>query len=198
MISDEELLRRAELVTEMGGIMPHCRAFYSLSLRYSVTRAHQSFERYETSRIAGDTDEEQVSYVHEALGHSASLSRFFWPSGLGNKKFKKLRFARAKALRERFSIDDRSALKRRTLRDSLEHYDERLDKYCLSKDSGYFFPSAMIGDSDLADDPTGSIFRMVDPSKKIFVVMGEKHEFGLIQLEIKRLHDQQLLFNEDL
>lgn len=188
MIDEAELARRAGIVVEMGGVVPYCVAFYNVSIRYCVTRAHHSFRRYEDSRVSEEVDEIQVSYVHEALEHAAALSRFFWPSGLGNRNLNKLRKARARMLREQHKLNGRSPLKNRKLRDSLEHFDERLDEYCLTQDAGYFFPSAMIGNSNLADDPTGNIFRLVDPQKKIFVVMGEKYEFGPIQTEIERLH----------
>jgi hypothetical protein len=43
----------------------------------------EAFKRFDPSF---DPTEEQIiliSMVKEALGHSASLSHFFWPSGLG-------------------------------------------------------------------------------------------------------------------
>lgn len=188
MIDDDELTRRADIVVGMGGVVPYAKVFYQLSIKYCVSRAYEYFERYEAARVNEDSDEIQVGFVHEALGHAAALSRFFWPSGLGNKSLSKLRKARAKTLKDLYGIDNHSALKNRSLRDSLEHYDERLDRYLLENEAGTFFPTAIIGNADLADDSVGNIFRLVDPVKKVFVVMGAKHEFGAIQQEVERLH----------
>jgi hypothetical protein len=130
--------------------------------------------------------------IHEALGHAASLSRFFWPSRLGGSKKKvlaSLKDARAGRLRESFELAEDSPLKNRKLRDFLEHFDERLDQYLLRNDAGYFFPDAMMGEATLADDPDGHVFKLVDPALLCFVLLGEKHFFEGIRKEVFRIYD---------
>lgn len=158
-----------------------------LSILYSTSRCLQAFERYDIARKLKDTEEAQVSSVHEAMGHAASLSKFFWPSGLGDKRFAELKHKRAERLKSAFNVRDDSPLRNRELRDSLEHFDERLDLYFLENDSGYFFPSAIVGDANLADEPTGNIFKLVDPENQVFVVLGKKFAFGEIRAEVTRI-----------
>jgi hypothetical protein len=191
IVGKEELDRRAILITEQyAGIHPPYETFYIRSVIYSAGRAREAFERFTVAKAAGDTNENQVSAIHEALGHAGSLSRFFWPSGLGGRgKLKGLKTARAKKLREAFGLTDNSPLKDRRLRDFLEHFDERLDEYLLRNDAGYFFPDAMIGEVELADERAGHIFKLVDPRSSCFVLLGEKHFFQGIQTEVYSIYD---------
>lgn len=192
-VTSEEIERRAILIAEtLGGIHPPYEAFYIRSIIYSVGRAREAFERFNAARAVSDTNENQLSAIHEALGHTGSLSRFFWPSGSGGrglKSRKKLKNARATKLREAFGLTDNSPLKDRRLRDSLEHFDERLDEYLLTNDSGDFFPDALIGDSKVADDRATHIFKLVDPGSSCFVLLGEKYFFQDIQREVYRIYD---------
>jgi hypothetical protein len=195
-ISKDELDRRAILIAERySGINPPCEAFYIWSVMYSAGRAREAFERFAVARAVGDTNENQVSTIHEALGHAGSLSRFFWPSEVGGQRIKALKVlktARAKNLREAFGLTDDSPLRDRRLRDFLEHFDERLDEYLLRNDAGHFFPSAMVGDQELADDPGGHIFKLVDPTASCFILLGVKHFFGEIRKEVYRIYELAL------
>ncbi len=186
-----EIDRRASVVSgQYAGIFSPNEAFYIHSICYSADRASGAFERFDIAMALRDSDENRVSAVHEALGHAAGLSRFFWPSGLGAKASKAqraLREARAAKLRDAFSLTDASPLKNRRLRDSLEHFDEKLDVYLLQHDAGAFFPTALIGSVALASDPTGHIFKLVDPQTSTFVIFGDAYEFGPLRAEVERV-----------
>lgn len=190
-INDQELERRASIIVEkFNGIHPPFEAFYIHSILYSAGRASEAFQRFDVAKSLKDTHAFQVSSVHEALGHAGSLSRFFWPS-LNKRESKlqrRLKLARGDKLRRAFALTDRSALTNRELRDFLEHFDERLDHYLLHHDSGDFFPSAQIGDSTLADEPEGHIFKLVDPTAACFVLLGEKHYYADVRKEVERVH----------
>jgi len=200
-LAEDELNRRATLlINKFAGINPPTEAFYIRSILYSASRARNAFERFAEARSTEGEAQDQVSLIHEALGHAASLSRFFWPSRLGGRKtpvLTSLKEARAARLRQSFELDDDSPLKNRKLRDFLEHFDERLDQYFLCNDSGYFFPDAMIGEATLADDPSGHIFKLVDPATSCFVLLGDKHFFEGIRNEVFRVHDRAREFDSD-
>ena len=190
VLPTQELEERAEQVaSEFDGMIPYCRPFYGRSVRYAVTRAYQAFERFDIRRRLGDSEENQVSAVHEALGHAAALSRFFFPSGFGKKSYRPLHKARARRLRAIYDVEDDSLLKSRSLRNSLEHFEERLDLYLLENSTGSTFPDARIGSAELADEAVGHVYKLVDPEQEIFVVLGEKHTFGAIRREVARIHD---------
>jgi hypothetical protein len=191
-VDNAELDRRATLIVDTcGGIHPPYEAFYIHSILYSSSRALDAFQRFSVARRLNDEPGTQVSCVHEALGHAAALSRFFWPSGLGkaSKAARTLRARRASKLRAAFKLTSASPLKDRRLRDSLEHFDERLDRYLLENDAGAFFPEALIGDSRIASDPSGHVFKLVDPVKHHFVCMGEVFYYGDLEAEVTRVHE---------
>ncbi|SFJ53738.1 hypothetical protein [Bradyrhizobium sp. cf659] len=177
-----ERARRTALVKEAGGILPIYSVFYERSVLYSASRAHDAFMRYEHGLDSGATADEIVSSVHEALSHAASLSRFFWPARLQG-----VASARGERLRRHFGIDESSPLYGRELRNALEHFDERLDEYLLWNDAGYFFPDAAVDSHELADEAIGHIFKLVDPCRQIFVVLGQKFYFDPIRREVDRI-----------
>jgi len=188
-LDDAELQRRALIVVEQyDGIWAPAVAFYSRSVRYAVTRANAAFVRYDDLRCANEPAEEQVSAVHEALGHASAASRFFFPPGAKNKSLKKLQNARAQKLRGIFEVSHESPLKNRELRNFLEHFEENLDEYILLNDSGMFFTDAMVGEATLADESSGNVFKLVDPIAEVFVVLGTKFNFGPLRSEIERLY----------
>jgi hypothetical protein len=197
----EELDHRASIILkDYSGIFAAYEAFYIESIVYASSRAIDAFLRYDIARSVGDTQVNQVSAVHEALAHAGALSHFFWPSPLGRKASqtqRQLTSARANKLREAFAVTEDSPLKNRNVRNSLEHFDERLDSYLLVNDSGYFFPSALIGQADMAEDKRGHIFKMVDPISSTFVCLGISFEFGTLRKETQRIHGlaQQMMKN---
>lgn len=128
--------------------------------------------------------------MHEALGHAASLSRYFWPSGAGptkRPKIKELRKARAAKLRAAFGLSESSILRDRSLRDALEHFDERLDQYLLVSDAGRYMPLPRVGDSDGLPNGVDHIFKLVDPEREVFVMLDQRFEFGPIRGEAVRI-----------
>jgi hypothetical protein len=176
-LTPEEKKRRERLVIEdFDGIQPMFEAFYLEGIRYAAKCSVEAFERYEDAVENRDRDE-VVAHAHEALSHAAAVSRFFWPPA----KPGTLRAHRAAKLRKSFKLDDASPLANRDLRNALEHFDERLDEYLLGDHVGYFFPGPMVDNSDLADEELGHIFRLVDPMREVFVLYGQKFEFGPIR-----------------
>lgn len=189
-LDNQELERRATLVaTEWGGVVPYFREIYGRALYHSASRALHAFERFDAALQVKD-ESEAVSSVHEALGHCGNLSRYFWPSRQNSKRnspFAALAEARGAKLRESFGVTDNSPLKDRTLRDSLEHFDERLDRYFLGLDSGMIFPDPMIGPYKMAKFQYDHIFKLVDPNENIFVVLGVEFRYGTLRPEVQRI-----------
>lgn len=189
MLEKAEIERRAHLVaTEYDGIQPTYLAFYVEAVFYAAERAEAAFRRFTMCVEADDPPTEIVATVHEALGHAAALSRFFFPVGK-----RALPRARAARLRQIFTVSNGSALRDRDLRNALEHFDERLDEYLLGDIVGCIFPGPIVDDANLADDRMGHIFRLADPRNQAFVLLGQKHFFGEIRLEVERIVTQARL-----
>jgi hypothetical protein len=137
MLDKAELDKRAlKISEECEGIFPPNEAMYIHSIIYSAGRSNEAFNRFELGQTDKADDAFLVSSVHEALTHAAALSLFFWPSEFGSKKYKglyTLRLRRAEKLRGAFNMEDGSALKDRNLRNTLEHFDENLDRFLLNR-----------------------------------------------------------------
>lgn len=190
MISKDEMQERAKISAESyGGIQPMHLAFYIHAILYAAGRADAAFNRFDKRLSSNIDDAETVASVHEALGHIAAVSRFFFPVSIRDAAFNKLAEARASNLRQRFSVDDDSPLLDRDLRNALEHFDERLDKYLLDDVFGNIFPGPIVNDAHVTDMPGYHYFRLVDPERQIFSLLGQKHEFGTVRSEIRRIAD---------
>lgn len=178
-LSRDEITRRIRIVVdECDGIQPQFEMCYLHSIAYAAGRANEAFIRYDVELACEAGATTICSTVQEALSHAAALSRFFWPS-----RRKGLNDARARRLREAFNLDDASPLRNRDLRNALEHFDERLDDYLIFADVGHFFPSPILDDHTLSDEPTARIFKLVDPHNHVFVLLGVKFEYAPIRTE---------------
>jgi len=193
--SKEEIKSRAEKLSSLGGIQPHAEVFYIYSILYSSDRCLEAFKRYDQMKIGNDSASVLISTVQEAIAHAAALSRFFWPSEIGGKntnEMGKLKRQRAEKLREKFDLNDTSVLKNRNLRNAWEHFDEKLDYYLLQNEAGYFFPTPLIDDHTLADDPVGKIFKLLDPVNECFVLLNEKYFYNSIREEVQKIYNKAL------
>ncbi|MGY0217502.1 hypothetical protein ACWJJH_08925 [Endozoicomonadaceae bacterium StTr2] len=191
----EELERRAKITNEMcGGIQPMHKPFYTLSVKYSADRCLNAFKEYDYLLENNGSAEELISSVQEAIGHAAALSRYFWPTSMGKKNMEKeqiaMRKSRANSLMKHYGISDSSPLADRNMRNAWEHFDERLDSFVLSHDSGCFFPNPMRGEHTLADDPIGKIFKLIDTDNNCLVLLGTKFFFMPIRIEVERIFKQ--------
>lgn len=184
-ISDDERRKREKFViSQEDGIFPMYEAFYIEAILYSAGRAMDAFQRFDKAVRESAVAADIVATAHEALTHIAGLSRFFWPA-----RDKDLHNARARKLREAFQLDDKSALYDRQLRNALEHFDERLDEFLLQDLAGHFYPSPIVGSLSM-EGPTDTMFRMVDPEKEIFALLGQKYSFGYLRSAVDDIYSK--------
>jgi hypothetical protein len=175
--------REAVVLEQYQGILPYYEAFYIRTIIYAAGRSEEAFERFEVAVGEAVSSETIMSAVQEALTHAAALSRFFWPSDKRNV----LAVARGKRLREAFRLDDTSSLKNRGLRNAFEHFDEHLDRFLLKEPMGYVFPDPIVEEHTITDEVIGSVFRLVDPTNGICVLLGRKFEYRPIRAEVRNI-----------
>lgn len=190
----EERERRAKICAEEhGGLLCYVEAFYVQSIIYSASRCLDALTRYDTLKEDENTSADVlVSLVQEAVGHSAALSRYFWPSPQGSKKrpnLAVLKEERGKTLRQAFLLDENSPLFSRDLRNAWEHFDERLDDYFLENEAGYFFPGPILDTHQLADDPVGHVFKLLDVKEECLVLLGRKYFFSPIRVAVQEVFE---------
>ena len=179
------------VINDYDGMLPYNEAFYICSIIYAAEAAYVAYARYEGQCKAGRDHSAAASAIHEALGHAAALSRFFWPV-----RANRLTKARGQRLREAFQVSDESPLQARGLRNALEHYDERLDEFLLGDCVGMILPEPLIGPVDLATDPVGKVFKLLDPDQGIFVILGEAFQFEPIIAEVGRILERAYELND--
>lgn len=175
--------REKTIIEQYNGIFPVYEAFYLAAIVYSAGCAIEAFDRYKIAVENRYDNDAAVSYIHEALTHTAAVSRFFWPMSK-----RAISQKRAERLRTTFRINNESPLYARELRNALEHFDERLDEYLLHDLTGHIFPTPLVEASVMDDEEIGPVFRLVDPEAEIFVIFGKRYSFGAIREAITSVY----------
>lgn len=137
--------------------------------------------------------------IHSFLTHASNVSRLLWPTppkrrkNEGEEQYasrcgKLKRIRRAIELREALSIPDNNhVLKSRTLRDHLEHFDERLDHW-EETSSHHNYVQDIIGPPNaVAGTAETDMMRWFDPSTNNFRFRGETFDLQEIATAIGHL-----------
>ncbi|KKU20663.1 MAG: hypothetical protein UX31_C0033G0021 [Candidatus Nomurabacteria bacterium GW2011_GWA1_46_11] len=163
-----------EAIKQAGGILPVFEVFYLESIKYAADRANVAFKRFKDALPQRDNNPSLiVASAQEALTHTGTLSKFFWPV-----RDNGISFQRGRKLCKVFGLTEASPLKSRDLRNTLEHFDEKLDIYLKKYPTGAIFPDPQIGSVDITTTPIIHVFRMVDTNKLSFVLFDKTYEFG--------------------
>lgn len=182
---------------------PH-QAFYIQSMLFNTASAFQSCNIAEKiiQKISdGKIDPQEkkdilLDCLQNVVNQSGAISRYFFPSRDGVKGTDKKTIHRD---RGRVSIKGlwckgRQPLMNRALRNSIEHFDERLDLYLQDGIVGYIFPSLILPEPEDSDVPH-HIFRAYYLKEGIFQVLGERYEIQPIVDEMARIHDLLVKFD---
>ena len=176
------------------GIWPPYEAFYieamlfnttaALTAAETVARVMDALESGEVSDF-GDIDQQAIlDALQNIVAHSAMLSKFLWPV-----RQRPEHLNRAEHLRIRLAVADDSALKNRSLRDYLEHFDERLDLHLRGGIVGHIIPS-FVGYS--SQDESGvplHVFRAFYVDRGLFKTLSDSYEIQPILDEVHRIHE---------
>jgi len=140
-------------------------------------------------RPAGMKDNDVLDHLQNVILQAGSLSKYCFPPRKGHED-------RADTIKVALGVTDASPLKNRDLRNALEHFDERLDKYLANGAVGYFFPQ-YVGPEPKTGGVPSHIFRAYYIDIDTFVLLGVRYHFGLIATEIMRVHKElQRCFDE--
>lgn len=185
--------------------MPH-QAFYTQSMLFNTTSALQACSIAEKiiKKISdGEIDPQELKDVlqdclQNVINHSGAISRYFFPSRDGVKGTDKKTIHKdwGEYLSKVFCVKEDSALMSRTLRNSIEHFDERLDLYLQDEITGYIFPSLILSEPEESDVPH-HIFRAYYLKEGIFQVLGERYEIQPIVDEVVRIHKLLIKFDSN-
>jgi hypothetical protein len=156
----------------------HIETTYLLELRQQCLWAVECLEAMNESLGRSAGYERVISFFGHAghfLHHVGAASRILWPPVPREKEKAARARARGLHLRTVLGIPDDHALKKRTLRDHIEHLDERIDDWAHgSKNHNIvdftFGPPGVVGGGGVG---TGDVFRQYDPATTVFIFRGE-------------------------
>lgn len=185
-----------ETAVEVKGIWPPYQTFYIHSMLFctasalrSVSLLNKNLETlFESECSSGEVAFRQravLDSLQNIVSQGAALSRFFWPSRQGANGVHK---NRAEHLRKTLQIREDSALRDRTLRNELEHFDEQLDLHLQGHVVGHVIPE-YVGPTPERTGVPVHVFRAFYADAGIFEMLGKRYEIGPIADEIGRIHE---------
>lgn len=173
-------------------IWPPYEVFYIHSMLFNTQSAARSIEVLSTvmSHLTESKDadpfaaidtEDVLNHLQNIVVQGAALSRYFWP-------LRKIYERRGEYLRQALGITDQNPLKSRELRNSMEHFDEKLDEYLSSGVVGNVFPQ-YLGPLPKDDGVPRHIFRAYYTDVGEFEMLGNRYQIEPIAKELLRLDE---------
>ena len=109
--------------------------------------------------------------LHSCVSAGASLSKLFWP-------LRRDASARGETLRSSLSVRDDSPLRSRAIRDGLEHFDERLDRYLAARPPQLVWMDMLILSKVHLRSDRFPVLRWFDPTALTLTVMEDRIELA--------------------
>jgi len=133
-------------------------------------------------RSLGLSRTELFEQLQNILHQAGCVSRYFFPS-----REKPIHAGRARRLRQALDVKDGNPLAGRDLRNAIEHFDERLDKYLLENHVGTFFPEDVDYLPPESEVPL-HVFKGFYVQPEIFVLLGTPYKMAPVVDEMLRIH----------
>lgn len=182
------------------GIWPPFEVFYIHSMMFNTQSAVSSIETLEVEfqKIPDEYTIEDLKQLNTELilnslqnliVQAAAISRYFWP-------VRKSHEWRSTQLRNAFKIREDSPLKSRDLRNAIEHFDEKLDKYLEGGLVGVVLPQ-FVGPRPYQDGVPGHFFRAYYLDEGKFQLLGECYDVSPIAKAVLEVHNQLQEFDKN-
>lgn len=115
------------------------------------------------------------------VGHAAMVSKILWPSNPSS-------YDRGLFLRQFLELPEDHIISEKKLRNHLEHYDERLDRWFAQSPQHNYATDNLGSLTSIQGIAKTDIFRHYDPRERIFWFWGESYNMqeyvnGLIQIQ---------------
>jgi hypothetical protein len=120
--------------------------------------------------------------MQNLLIQATAVSRYFWPARVSHE------WSGAQ-LRSAFGVSDENPLRSRELRNSIEHFDERLDLFLEDDVTGHVLPE-YVGPFEGATEVPVKLFRAYYVDKGIFDLLGQRFDVQPIAQAILAVHQQ--------
>lgn len=181
-------------------VHPPYQAFYIQSMLFNAASAVRSVHQVNAMLDAAVTSSPEAPYealygtrflaeLQSLVVHAAALSRYFWPVGKDHRW-------RGDELRQVFEITDDNPLRSRELRNAIEHFDERLDRYLADGIVGYILPE-YIGTAIKSDGVPAHIFRAYYVETASFQLLGDTYAIQPIASEVGKIYSKLVKMDGD-
>ena len=172
-------------------IRPPHEVFYIRSMRFNTLSAEKSINLVNAVLhvVQENSLEEPIGAlpVHMILDElqnllvqAAAVSRYFWPARANHEW-------RGAQLRRAFAVGDDSPLRSRELRNSIEHFDERLDMFLEEDMTGHVLPE-YVGHLEESTGVPVRLFRAYYVDKGIFELLGQRFDLQPIAEAVHAVH----------
>lgn len=176
----------------LPAIWPPFEAFYIRSMLFNSTSAVRSIVRLEkifdrlpkhfsTDDLAKLPSNLILNELQNVVREAGALSRYFWPARKGHD-------ARCQILREAFQITHQNPLQNRDLRNALEHFDEKMDKYFSNGAVGVFIPE-YVGTKPKDDGVPSHFFRAYFVDSGSFRLLDQEFDIKPLANELIFVHE---------
>ena len=123
--------------------------------------------------------------LHSFLAHASNASRILWPPRVRKRKGesdecfvirKTATDERGRVLRDSVGLDDSSILKDRSLRDHLEHFDERIAEWHETSERKNYVQDMIASPNAIVGIDPGDAMRWFDPHTKAYLFRGARYD----------------------
>lgn len=154
--------------------------FYQVQIRHLSHAALWWFD-FAKRAVAENDQDFFFASVHSAVNASANIAKALWGSGGEHA-------AERADLRESLGITADSPLSDVSLRNHLEHFDERLDRWYRSSERHHYV-DFVVGPAHqtIVGTPDSDIFRFYDPDTTELVFWGEHYSLSALVQALERL-----------
>jgi len=167
-------------------IYPPYQVFYMESLLSITSSAITSIDIFIENLDEVDAyknDLHLLDLLQNIINQTAMLSKYFFV----HESKRDIHRNRAEHLRELFQIADDSILRDKTVRNFIEHFDEKLDELFSKPIAGTFYPN-FIGFKEQLREPL-FVFRAYYLDEQYFEILDKKFHIKPIFDEIIRIHN---------
>ncbi len=148
---------------------------YAGEVQFQIESFRRATEAFDKAKSIGDTEGRFIA-LHHAMGHAAAISRILFPEKLNSVGEKRREF-----LRKKLGIEPTSPLKARTLRNHMEHFEQRLDTWAADlRPNKSFVNRVCMPRETLVGVDDRDILRMYDPSTLDYVFRGDRFNIPVV------------------
>lgn len=118
-------------------------------------------------------------FLQSLLTALGNISKILWPiMKKGDERGNEIRENRGKELREALNVKDDSALRSRRLRDTFEHFDERMDTWFEAEERRGFSDRSVGSMEGIIIPSEKDRLRVFDPETWTLICLGQQYKLG--------------------